>query len=368
MCRCFVVSGVSFTEGGPLTILKEFVAAACEMLPPEWKIVVFAHDRRLLNMERPHVIEIPDAKKSYLRRLYVEWVEFAGYAKKLRPDIWVSLHDITPRVGTVRQIVYCHNPMPFYRLRLRDIWFEPRAILFRFFYGVVYRLGLRRNYAVVVQQSWLREEFKRWVGPETKIIVAQPTVQWPIVDGAKSRSETGSPVSFLYPALPRAFKNVELICRAVRQLEGLSAWRSEVFLTIEGRENRYARWLFRHFGNLRTLRFAGKQTAQEMRALYAIADCLIFPSLLETWGLPITEAKCLGMPMFVADLPYGHETVGSYDGVDFIDVKDCDALAAKMLAFQDHHHCFLRTTAIARASPFASDWRELLSLLMEGFD
>ena len=35
-----VVSAVNFTEGGPLTVLREFVAAACETLPLEWNIVV----------------------------------------------------------------------------------------------------------------------------------------------------------------------------------------------------------------------------------------------------------------------------------------------------------------------------------------
>jgi glycosyltransferase involved in cell wall biosynthesis len=362
------VSAVNLTEGGTLTILREFVVAACEILPLEWSIVVFVHDQRLLNVTRAQVVEIPYAKKGYLRRLYVEWIEFETYARKLKPDIWVSLHDITPRVGAVRQIVYCHNPMPFFRLRLRDIWFEPKAFLFRYLYGVVYRLNLSRNYAVVVQQSWLRDEFKRWLGPKNKIIVAHPTVQWPIVAGVTSRPERGDRARFLYPALPRSFKNVELICRAVRRLECLSSWRSEVVLTIARHENRYARWLFRHFGNLRTIRFAGRQTAEDMLSLYANADCLIFPSLLETWGLPITEAKRLGMPMFVADLPYAHETVGNYDRVAFIDVDDPVALAEKMLAFQDHHDCFLPARVTPPASPFASNWRELFILLVQGID
>jgi glycosyltransferase involved in cell wall biosynthesis len=360
-----VVSAVNFTEGGPLTILKEFVTAACEMLPPEWNIVVFVHDRELLEMKRPRYIEIPTAKKSWLRRMYVEWFQFRVYANKFKPDLWISLHDITPRVGAIRQAVYCHNAMPFYRLRLRDIWLDPKAILFRYLYSIIYRINLKRNYAVVVQQSWLRKEFRRWVGSKTKIIVSHPVVEAPLFESAATRSISRRGVTFLYPTLPRIFKNVELICLAVQELERIGDWHSEVILTIDGRENRYAQWLLLRFGKLKTVRFAGRKTVQQMRALYGAADCLIFPSLMETWGLPITEAKRLGMPMLVANLPYAHETVGAYDRVNFIDVSDSGELASKMLAFQNKRCIFKHAEGVVPSEPFAANWRQLLSLLIE---
>lgn len=366
--RCMAVSAVNFTEGGPLTILTDFVTAACEALPSEWSIVVFVHDRRLLNMQRPRFIEIPGAKRSWLRRMYVEWIEFRGYARKLRPDLWVSLHDMTPRVGPIRQAVYCHNPLPFYRLRLWDIWLEPKAILFRFFYAIIYRINMRRNYAVVVQQSWLRDEFKKWVSRDTKIIVSHPSDDRRLLEAERARAEIGDGAMFLYPALPRIFKNVELVCRAAQQLEAGTGWHSQIVLTIGGGENRYARWLRRRFGNLRTVLFAGRQSPQQMQALYAAADCLLFPSLLETWGLPISEAKRLGMPMMVADLPYAHETVGRYDRVQFVDSHDASGLADRILAFQDNRATFVRAEEGDPKPPFAADWRELLSMLLEGLD
>jgi glycosyltransferase involved in cell wall biosynthesis len=363
-----VVSAVNFTEGGPLTILREFVAAACEMLPLEWNIVVFVNNQGLLELKRPRYIEVPAAKNSWLRRLYVEWFGFAAYAKELRPDLWVSLHDITPRIGAIRQAVYCHNPLPFYRLRLREMWLEPRSILYRLFYSILYRVNLGRNAAVIVQQSWMREQFRGWVGAATKIIVSHPVVDLPPVVLETTRSESMGGVTFVYPALPRVFKNIEIICRAARELEGEQRWRSKIVLTIDGTENRYARWLLRRFGDLRTVRFAGRQTAQQMNALYRTADCLIFPSLLETWGLPITEAKTFGMPMLVADLPYAHETVGNYDCVDFIDVYDFVELGRKMMAFQESRAAFGFARRAAPIAPFAADWRELLSLLVEDID
>jgi len=367
-----VVSAVNLVEGGTLTVLREFVQAACEVLSSEWRIVVFVHDRKLLSSQRPQFIEIPAAKRSWLRRMCVEWIEFRGHARRLRPDLWVSLHDITPRVGSIRQVVYCHNPMPFYRLRARDIWLEPKLLLFRLFYPLIYRINIRRNYAVVVQQSWLRDAFRKWVGPDTNIVVSYPVADSRVVGARRTRVGVGvgqnGGMTFLYPSMPRVFKNAELLCRAAQQLEAGAAWHSQIVLTIDGRENRYARWLLRNFGTLKTVRFAGWQNPQQMQALYSEADCLLFPSLLETWGLPISEAKRLGIPMMVADLPYARETVGRYNRVQFIDVQDAAGLARTLLEFQNRRASFTHGEVCDPHPPFAADWRELLSLLIQGLD
>ena len=362
--RCLAVSAVNFTEGGPLSILRDFVAVACETLPSEWQIVVFVHDRRLLEEKRAVLIEIPAPKHSWLRRMHMEWFGFRSYAKALTPDLWVSLHDMTPSVGRTPQAVYCHNPVPFYGIRWRDVWFDPRILTLRLLYGFLYRINIRRNVAVVVQQAWLRERFKDWVGSATKIIVAHPVSSPNEPTPPRRRAAGVETVSFLYPSLPRVFKNIELICRAVEHLERNSLWRSHVLLTIDGTENRYARWLKRRFGHLHSLRLLGRQSQQQMRVHYAQIDCLLFPSLMETWGLPITEAKMVGLPMFIADLPYAHEALGSYDQADFIDVHDPAELGRKMLSFQLNTHSFAGARGEAPGAPFAASWKELLLQLL----
>lgn len=363
--RCLAISAVNFTEGGPLTVLQDFVAAACEVLPPEWEIVAFVHDRRLLASPRVRSIEIPYTKHSWVRRLWFEWHELQAYSKQLRPDLWVSLHDISPNVGNVRQVVYCHNPVSFFNIRLREAFFEPRSFLFWLAYGALYRRNIGKNFAVVVQQAWLRAEFAKWTKPHTKIIVAHPSVRTGEGGRTVAKHIAERPV-FLYPALPRPFKNFELIGRAVEELERHEGWRGEVVLTVDGRENRYAKWLYSKFGRLRTLRFEGRQSREQMRRQYERADCLIFPSRLETWGLPITEAKQEGLPMFVADVPYARETVGDYDRVEFINIDDHQALAAKLLAFQRGELDFSAVQMTMPAAPFAADWTGLITILIEG--
>jgi glycosyltransferase involved in cell wall biosynthesis len=304
--------------------------------------------------------------------MYLEWHGFRRYAASLKPDLWLSLHDVTPSVGATRQAVYCHNPMPFHRLSFRDAWLQPAMMCFRYLYQFAYRLHLRRNYAVIVQQQWLRDEFRRWTGPAMKIVVAHPAVGQPTAATAPPGQAIArnSGARFLYPAVPRVFKNIELLCRAALHLEQgrPRTWYSEIILTTNGQENRYARWLWRTFGHLKSVRFAGRQTPEQMRQLYDSTDCLLFPSRLETWGLPITEAKSRGLAMLVADLPYAHETVGAYDKAAFIDSADHIALAEALLSFQDGSFRFQGSAATDPAAPYARDWRELLALLTAGMN
>lgn len=357
--RRLVVSGINLVEGGPLAVLQRFLAA-CERLPEEWQIVAFVHDRNLIASTRIQLIEVPETRGSWLRRLLKEWFGFRRYAKILKPDLWVSLHDITPCIGAVRQVVYCHNAVPFCPLRSRDFWFEPRLLFFRLGYPWVYRLNIRRNSALIVQQSWMRSAFRKWVGPRMPIIVAYPAE---VADAPPPRRRRARGAIFIYPTLARPFKNVELLCRAIEVLERNEAWHSVLLLTLSGTENRYARWLAKRFKSLRTVSFIGKQTQEQMQHRYREADSLLFPSRMESWGLPITEARQYQLAIFAADLPYAHETVGNYDRADFIDLEDYIGLADKLLRFQQGTFTFAGGKFPTPSNPFASTWDELTALL-----
>lgn len=361
-CRpLLVISAVNFTEGGPLTVLRDCIYAAEKVLPENWDIVVFVHQEGLVPSKRCRFIALPRAKRSWINRLWVEWWAFRQYAKQLKPVLWLSLHDISPNVGRIRQAVYCHNPSPFFKIRLRDAWLDPKIFLFRVAYGWLYRIGLGKNDAVIVQQSWLRESFRTW-SAKPRIIVATPVRN---IEAASSpRLRTSGRAIFLYPTLPRVFKNIELLCDAAVILEKNTQWQSEIVVTIDGSENAYARWLKKRYSQLKTVRFIGRQVHSQMSTWYATADCLLFPSRLETWGLPISEAKASGLPILVADLPYAHETVGTYHSVDFIDPDDSQALAHKLLAFQENNLWFASVVQDAPSAPFAADWLELIRLLI----
>ena len=54
-------------------------------------------------------------------------------------------------------------------------------------------------------------------------------------------------------------------------------------------------------GVIDDVRFLAWVEAAELEALYALADCFVFPSLYEGFGLPVLEAMSRGVPVACSD-------------------------------------------------------------------
>jgi glycosyltransferase involved in cell wall biosynthesis len=357
-----VVSAVNFSEGGPLTVLRSCLTTARAKLPASCEIVALVHNRELIDIEGIRLIEFPDSKKSWLRRLRHEYWDFKTLSRKLKPDFWLSLHDMSPRLNGERQAVYCHNPAPFFQPTLRDGKFEPSLIAFRFFYHLIYRFNIQSNDCVIVQQQWLRHEFEsRFQAPN--VIVAYPDTT-DLRSQQSERRDDGKFVIF-YPAIPRAFKNIETLCRAMAALAGESDRPVELHITINGSENSYARSIKEEFGAVPGIKFIGRQNREGMARNYSACDLVVFPSRLETWGLPISEAKTFGLPIMAADLPYAHETVGNYDRVAFLPALDSAAWGEAILAASKGIFPYKPAMSAEPPAPFAQNWDALWDHLLE---
>jgi glycosyltransferase involved in cell wall biosynthesis len=360
--KLIVVSAVSFTQGGPLTILRDCLNNAAQHLPPNWRIVAIVHSVAIECDERIHLFPIPSAKKSWFVRLYWEWIGFYRIAKRLNPYLWVSLHDITPRLPPCRQALYCHNPAPFYRLSWREALLSPGFLAFNLFYAYLYRILIRRNNTIIVQQSWIRNEFVRRFG-KLPILVAHPSVSSTPLSYPQSYPPS-TVIRFSYPAFPRVFKNFEILGDATGILVSAGIRDFELYLTISGQENRYSRYIYNKFRYLPQLKFMGQQSPAQIRELYASSDAIVFPSKLETWGLPLTEAIAYNKPILAADLPYARETIGYYDLVSFFAVNSAQALAGLMADIIQANWRPSGNQAVAVNPPFFANWKSLWKYLI----
>lgn len=367
MRRHLVISAVNLVEGGTLTILRESLASAARCLGDEWDITALVHDAALVDEPRARIVAFPKAKSSWGRRLWLEWHGFLLPSKQWNADLWLSLHDITPRVTARRQAVYCHNPSPFYRPSWHEARLDPKFKLFTMFYLRLYKSFIRRNHMVIVQQQWLRDSFRHHTG-HPNILVAYPGLA-PAATAAAAplrRPEPGRPLRLLYPSLPRVFKNMETPCAAVAMLPPEIAGGVDLRLTLDGSANAYDRELVERFGGTPGISFIGRQDRDAMMREYRDCDMVLFPSRLETWGLPISEAKSFAKPLLVADLPYAHETVGTYADVSFLPPDDAEAWAGAFAAVAQGRWTPEGQDAALPDPPFARDWPQLWAELVDG--
>ena len=66
---------------------------------------------------------------------------------------------------------------------------------------------------------------------------------------------------------------------------------------------------------------------------YENSDAIIFPSQLESWGLPISESIQFKKIIFLPDLEYSRETCGNYDNAIFFSSGSYLELRNKLFYF-----------------------------------
>ena len=307
--KTIVVSAVSLRKGGTLTILRDCLCYLSTLaVDGHYRIIALVHKRELADYPGIRYIEMPDIIKGWSRRLWCEYVTMNRISVRIAPVyLWLSLHDTTPRVRAERQVVYCQTSFPFYKWNWRDFRFDYKIVLFALFTRFAYRINVHRNDFLIVQQEWLRSGLSRLLRvKEEKFIVAPPEHKESRV--VAERIER-SCFTFLYASTPDCHKNFEFVCEAVSLLEqeiGKDVFK--LVLTINGQENKYSKWLHRKYGSVSSIEFAGFMSKEKLFGYYHAVDCLVFPSRVETWGLPISECMFTGKPMLLADLPYARET------------------------------------------------------------
>ena len=363
--KILVISAVNIVSGGAFTILNDFLNQIKKNKDAEnYKIIalVNSHDR-LPIAENILYKNYKLPKKNWIFRIFYEYIYFFFVSLKLKPEIWISLHDMTPFVRSKYLYTYMHNSSPFFQKR-EKLKLSFKFNLFVTFYKYLYKINVHRNTAVIVQQNWFREKISQLCKlPSDRIIVSYPEFDCLPV---KSDFEKGR---FFFPSFPREFKNFEVICEAAELLNKDESFRQncEIYLTIGGTENPYAESIYKKYKDNQYLHFTGLLGKEDMQMNYDKCECLIFPSTLETWGLPISEFKPSGKKMLLADLPYAHETANNAKEAVFFEPYNSVQLAnlIKVVCCNVINE-FAPVKIKDINKPFCRNWQELLNYILKG--
>ena len=367
-CKTIVVSAVNLRKGGTLTILRDCLQYLSQLIKGgDYRVVALVHKRELCDYEGIEYLEMPEVINGWGKRLWCEYVTMNKISKELAPVyLWLSLHDTSPRVMAERQAVYCQTSFPFYKWAIRDFKMDYKIPLFAMFTKYAYRINIRSNRYLIVQQDWLREGFSEMFGMHrSKFIVAPP--QRKVVEVVPD-SISEDRYMFFYASTPDCHKNFETLCEAARLLETeIGEDKFRVVLTVKGDENKYSRWLYGKWGDVQSIDFAGFMTKERLFGYYKASDCLIFPSKVETWGLPITEfmETSEDKPMLLSDLPYAHETASGASRVCFFNPADSNELKNRMREMiEGDHKSLAPVPKLNIEEPKADSWKELFEMLL----
>lgn len=128
-------------------------------------------------------------------------------------------------------------------------------------------------------------------------VIAQPPPDWVKKTGAPSRKPITGPLWLFYPAAGYPHKNHQLLRRMHEDSPRQRDKQVKVTVTLPRAEAQ-------PLSGIHWIANAGRLAHNECLGEYHRADALFFPSLLESYPLPLIEAMTLGLPVVCADRPY----------------------------------------------------------------
>ena len=323
-----VVFNVAAEHSGALTILKQYYDLAVNDKDKENHYTFVISTPSLLETDNVKVLRYPWVKTSWFHRLYFDRFVAPKIAEQVQADEVLSLQNLVVRGIKVKQTLYLHQPLPFVEKRY-GITEDFMAWVYQNIMSRMIFDSVRKANSIIVQTQWMKEACveKIKVSP-SKINVIQPVVNITIKKSYKQENEANK--LFFYPASAIAYKNHTIIIEAVKHLKQKGIDNFRVVLTLEGHENKAIEKMFQEAQTQALpIEFIGKIPLNEVYDYYS-QSILIFPSYIETFGLPMLEAKLHGSPILASDCAFSHEILDGYNQAEFFDPFDIDALASSV--------------------------------------
>ncbi|MER2173152.1 MAG: glycosyltransferase [Carnobacterium sp.] len=345
MKKSVLVLNTAASEGGALTILENFAEKVKKFgLDIEWYFIL--SDNYITETENVHVIVIKDVKKK-INRLSFDFYKCAKITKSINPDIIFTMQNITIRGTDTPQILYLHQSLPFQKVKKFSFFNkkERKLAIIQYVLGNIIVNGLDRANTIIVQTEWMKKAVLEKKS-KANIKVIPPDLELP----TRTNIHTLKTNSFFYPTSDVLYKNIELIEKACQILNfKKKPLRYSVEITID-----------RNTG-ISGIEYIDKISKDEVFNKLK-EKVLIFPSLIETYGLPLAEARATGTIVLAGDTPFAREILNGYENAFFFNVNDPNELANLMKL------CIEEKITLKESTDFKRDesgWEKVIQLIQD---
>lgn len=298
----FILYAPNVHTGGGLVLLRELLAA----WPVGKPLRAFLDARAMGRLTPPVVAEVTWVAPRVIDRFRAEFLaRKAADREAVTMFCFHGLPPLFPFRGNVvmfvqNRLLIEQGGLAQYPLRIRTrLWIE--------------RLWCRtlqsRCSHYIVQTPSMAALLRHWLQREVSVSVIPfaPSVH---SDTTRSQDTPGKNFDFVYVASGEVHKNHRALLDAWRLLAevGLTpalalTVNPEAFPTLSAEITRHVNELGLNIVNV------GQIPSTEITNLYRSSAALIFPSKIESFGLPLIEASQLGLPILASELDYVRDLV-----------------------------------------------------------
>lgn len=309
----YLIYDVAAESGGALSVLNGFYEKAICDLNNDYIFVVGRVE--LKECRNVSVLHLQWVKNSWLHRLFCDLFIIKRIISKNKVDSVLSLQNIGVKTKA-EQTVYVHNAIPFaeYKFSIfKDtfLWFYQKVI------GRITISSLKKVNKIIVQTNWMKHAVaKKCKIPLDNIIVERIEISKPV---STNRIKSNN-VIFFYPATSFSFKNHWVLLLSCKHLfEKFKNF--EFVFTIDSSDKKFSKQTSFIMKNGLPVKMVGRLSKDEVESYYQ-KSILVFPSLLETVGLPLIEAQQYNCQIVCSNLLFARDAIGDYKNAFFFNPKD----------------------------------------------
>lgn len=305
-----LVLATAATEGGALTILNNLYEDVDKRSTEDTWFFAVSHSD-LESTDNIKILRYPSSKKSRLHRLYFDKSTLDKIVKDLKIDLVLSLQNTLSSNKDVKQVLYMHQPLPFVERRYSLL--ENKT--FWLYQNVIYQFikkSLKKADLIIVQSQWMKQAIhERVKRSDDRVIVSHPQLDVKqLIENDRSYTN-----KFFYPSGLYSYKNHQLILEAAALIDDEQY---SVDFTLD-ESNEYTKKLssFSKEHDL-DVNYLGSIPYSEVCQRYS-DSVLIFASEIETFGLPLLEARLSNSIVLALSSPFAHEILEGYENAYFFE-------------------------------------------------
>ncbi len=324
-----MIFDVPATSGGALTVLNEFYLKADKDNANKYYFVVSIGDLR--ETKNIKILSFPWIKKSWFHRYFFDKIIAPYLVRKYEVDEVFSLQNIIiPRVK-VKQGVYIHQSIPFVSKKFK--FFENHTYwIYQNIIGRMIKKSIKKADYITVQTNWMKDAVKEVLGNEFKtIVVERPQIDRKFVEYFDS-TRLSHFHTFFYPASSQEYKNHKVIVQAVKEMVPDIRKKIKVIFTLDPRQDdKIVEGIVGEINDHDLPIYLVGNLSQKAVFKYYKSSILVFPSYIETFGLPLLEAKVVGSPIIASNEAFSKEILSDYKYVSFFNPYDYQELSQIMV-------------------------------------
>ncbi|MFD4932117.1 glycosyltransferase [Peribacillus butanolivorans] len=344
-----VVNDIAASSGGALSILRSFYRYLIEAeISKENEWIFLLSDYYIEETDNIKVIVLDKVKKNWKNRLKFDLYDGKKFISELKPDVVFSLQNTITFGLKCPQVLYLHQSIPFQKVKSFSFIKakERKLAIYQYLIGTIIKQSIKKAEKTIVQTKWMKDAVVNSINiSSNNIINIFPNQD----DYSKSKREgVFNSRSFFYPATNELYKNHECIYKACEILSNRGVEKYKVSLTIE--EER----------SINNISCIGKLTFEQVLEKYNVST-LIFPSYIETLGLPLIEARQLGTVILASDCAFSREALEGYENAYFFDPfkpYELANLIQKVIETQ-----IIKNEKISTTKVYSDGWEPVISLL-----